>query len=93
LYDDAGTLAHVGVCASFKTETRRQLVNKLAPYRDHALDDHPWKEWAAIGNGQARMPGGQSRWSQGKDLSWEPLRPELDIAPPEELRKIFAHDG
>jgi ATP-dependent DNA ligase len=23
------------------------------------------------------MPGGQSRWSQGKDLSWEPLRPEL----------------
>jgi ATP-dependent DNA ligase len=22
------------------------------------------------------MPGGQSRWSAGKDLSWEPLRPE-----------------
>ena len=26
-----------------------------------------------------RMPGGQSRWSQGKDLSWEPLRPELVV--------------
>jgi ATP-dependent DNA ligase len=25
------------------------------------------------------MPGGQSRWSQGKDLSWEPLRPELVV--------------
>jgi ATP-dependent DNA ligase len=24
-----------------------------------------------------RRPGGKSRWSQGKDLSWEPLRPEL----------------
>jgi ATP-dependent DNA ligase len=23
-----------------------------------------------------RMPGGQSRWSAGKDLSWEPLRVE-----------------
>ena len=23
-----------------------------------------------------RMPGGQSRWSAGKDLSWEPLRIE-----------------
>jgi ATP-dependent DNA ligase len=25
------------------------------------------------------MPGGQSRWSQGKDLSWEPLRTELVV--------------
>jgi ATP-dependent DNA ligase len=25
------------------------------------------------------MPGAQSRWSQGKDLSWEPLRPELVV--------------
>jgi ATP-dependent DNA ligase len=24
----------------------------------------------------SRMPGGQSRWSAGKDLSWEPLRVE-----------------
>ena len=26
-----------------------------------------------------RMPGAKSRWSQGKDLSWEPLRPELVV--------------
>jgi ATP-dependent DNA ligase len=55
----------------------------LAPYRTDALVDHPWKEWAgapdvAAAIGQ-RMPGAQSRWSQGKDLSWEPLRPELVV--------------
>ena len=25
------------------------------------------------------MPGAKSRWSGGKDLSWEPLRPELVV--------------
>ena len=34
----------------------------------------------ASGTGQpARMPGAQSRWSAGKDLSWVPLRPELVV--------------
>jgi ATP-dependent DNA ligase len=71
----------VGVCASFKLEKRRELVKYLAPYRKDALVDHPWGSWsgadAAASN--QRMPGGQSRWSQGKDLSWEPLRPELVV--------------
>ena len=41
------------------------------------MDNHPWREWAqADGSESARMPGGQSRWSAGKDLSWEPLRIE-----------------
>jgi ATP-dependent DNA ligase len=78
LYDDAGMLQHVGVCASFATEKRRELVEFLAPYRKNALDDHPWKQWAAQ-EPTGRMPGGQSRWSAGKDLSWEPLRPELVV--------------
>jgi ATP-dependent DNA ligase len=78
LFDDAGALQHVGVCASFTTEKRKELVGFLAPYRKNALVNHPWKAWAAGGEGQ-RMPGGQSRWSQGKDLSWEPLRPELVV--------------
>src|SRR5882724_1852313 len=79
LFDDAGALQHVGVCASFSTEKRRQLAEFLNPYRVDALAAHPWKHWAEQGSGEAvkRMPGGQSRWSQGKDLSWEPLRPEL----------------
>jgi ATP-dependent DNA ligase len=81
LYDDAGALQHVGVCASFKLEKRRELVKLLAPYRKDALSDHPWRSWAAndAADGDRRMPGGQSRWSQGKDLSWEPLRPELVV--------------
>jgi len=81
LFDDDGALQHVGVCASFTQERRKQLVEYLAPYRKEALTNHPWKEWASADPGEVghRMPGGQSRWSQGKDLSWEPLRPELVV--------------
>jgi ATP-dependent DNA ligase len=77
LYDDQRRLHHVGVTSSFTIATRRQLAVELAPLRTRALDDHPWREWAAAGgDGMTRMPGGQSRWSAGKDLSWEPLRIE-----------------
>ena len=80
LYDDSGSLQHVGVCASFKLEKRRELVQFLAPYREGASRDHPWGSWSkANGASGDRMPGAQSRWSQGKDLSWEPLRPELVV--------------
>jgi ATP-dependent DNA ligase len=83
LFDDSGALQHVGVCASFTEKKRRELVEFLAPYRDHALAAHPWKDWAeqapASGEAEHRMPGAQSRWSGGKDLSWEPLRPELVV--------------
>jgi ATP-dependent DNA ligase len=79
LFDDSGALQHVGVCASFTQEKRLELVGYLAPYRKDALPNHPWKIWAAASEEPHRMPGGQSRWSQGKDLSWEPLRPELVV--------------
>jgi ATP-dependent DNA ligase len=83
LFDDSGALQHVGVCASFTEKKRRELVEFLAPYRENALAAHPWKDWAeqapASGEAEHRMPGGQSRWSGGKDLSWEPLRPELVV--------------
>jgi len=88
LFDDAGALQHVGVCASFTQERRRELVDYLAPYRENALINHPWRKWAetswaepgdANGGPGQRMPGGLSRWSQGKDLSWEPLRAELVV--------------
>ena len=75
LYDDKGTLHHVGVTSAFSMATRRQLVTELEPLRKNALDNHPWRDWAA-GSDFTRMPGGQSRWSAGKDLSWEPLRVE-----------------
>lgn len=82
LFDDSGALQHVGVCASFSTAKRKELAEFLQPYRTDALATHPWKHWAEAGaeDGEPkRMPGGQSRWSQGKDLSWEPLRPELVV--------------
>ncbi|HEY6460747.1 MAG TPA: ATP-dependent DNA ligase [Polyangiaceae bacterium] len=84
LYDDGGSLQHVGVSASFTMEKRKALVGTLAPYRANALEGHPWREWASFAEGDAeseprRIPGGKSRWSQDKDLSWEPLRPELVV--------------
>jgi ATP-dependent DNA ligase len=69
-------LHHVGVTSSFKMAMRRALVDELAPLRKNALAQHPWKASAETGDGGARMPGAQSRWSAGKDLSWEPLRIE-----------------
>jgi ATP-dependent DNA ligase len=75
LYDAHGTLHHVGVTSAFTMARRKALAMELEPLRKHALDDHPWREWAA-GSELSRMPGGQSRWSAGKDLSWEPLRIE-----------------
>jgi ATP-dependent DNA ligase len=81
LFDDDGTLHHVGVAAAFTMVMRKQLVTELAPLRENALEDHPWRGWAeaqeeANAKGQ-RVPGATSRWNRGKDLSWVPLRPEL----------------
>jgi ATP-dependent DNA ligase len=76
LYDDAGVLHHVGVTSAFTVQVRRDLVQELAPLRENALENHPWRDWAQASEESTRMPGAQSRWSAGKDLSWEPLRPE-----------------
>ncbi|MBA2559348.1 MAG: ATP-dependent DNA ligase [Propionibacteriales bacterium] len=82
LFDDAGTLHHVGITSSFSWDRRAELVGELAPLREGALDNHPWREWAewamtgdADASGQ-RLPGATSRWNRGKDLSWEALRIE-----------------
>jgi len=80
LYDAAARLQHVGVCASFSAAKRKELVEFLGPYRKDALRNHPWAAWQSEdAQASGRMPGGQSRWSEGKDLSWEPLRIELVV--------------
>ena len=76
LYDDSGRLHHVGVTSAFTMATRKALAAELAPLRKDALERHPWRDWASVDGTGTRMPGGQSRWSAGKDLSWEPLRIE-----------------
>jgi ATP-dependent DNA ligase len=79
LFDDAGALHHVGVVASFTDKVRRELVDTLAPLREGALVDHPWKEWAEMADPGQRVPGMKSRWNANKDLSWVPLRVELVV--------------
>jgi ATP-dependent DNA ligase len=78
LYDNDGTLHHVGITSSFSWDRRAELVGELAPLRDNALDGHPWSSWAEWAAEQEasgqRLPGATSRWNRGKDLSWEPLR-------------------
>jgi ATP-dependent DNA ligase len=78
IYDDDGSLHHVGVCTSFSVKRRKELVDELAPLRDAALDGHPWREWAEAEAqaGAQRLPGGGNRWNRAKDMSWEPLRAE-----------------
>jgi ATP-dependent DNA ligase len=78
LYDEARTLQHIGVCSSFSVQKRLELAEFLEPYRKNALTNHPWKQWADHdADAPQRKPGAQSRWSQGKELGWEALRPEL----------------
>lgn len=78
LYDDAGALQNLGVTSAFSMAMRKQLAAELLPLTltQDALADHPWAAWADHDGDGARMPGGQSRWSQGKDLSWQAVRPE-----------------
>jgi ATP-dependent DNA ligase len=76
LYDEAGALHHVGVTSSFTMAQRRQLTQELAPLRQDALKNHPWRTWAESGDQTNRMPGAPSRWTANKDLSWVPLRIE-----------------
>jgi len=81
LYDDAGTLHHVGVASSFAAPLRTQLKAEVKPFEKDALRDHPWKEWAAQSGPEGsdtgqRMPGALSRWNAKKDMTWTPLRPE-----------------
>jgi ATP-dependent DNA ligase len=78
LYSE-GKLQHIGVSASFTEKRRAELIEELQPLVV-PIEDHPWGEWQewAIANPD-RVPGTQSRWSQGKDLSFTPLRPERVI--------------
>jgi len=76
LFDEKQELHHVGVTSSFTMPMRKELAALLEPLRIDALKNHPWRAWAEAEGTGTRMPGGHSRWSAGKDLSWEPVRVE-----------------
>jgi ATP-dependent DNA ligase len=65
LYGDDGELDFVGHCSGFPAAVRRELEERLPALREpgHLSDK--------------RIPGGQSRWSRGKELDWNPVRAEL----------------
>ena len=69
LYDEKGTLHYVGHTSSFNAAERKELIAKLKP-----LETDPPKEWQEM---SARMPGGLSRWSRGKDTEWVTVKPVL----------------
>lgn len=76
LYSE-GQLQHVGVSASFTAARRAELIEQLQPLVC-PIEEHPWGHWSEFLTANPdRVPGTQSRWSQGKDLSFTPLRPEL----------------
>ncbi|MCU1488807.1 MAG: putative ligase-like protein [Acidimicrobiaceae bacterium] len=74
LYDDAGTLHHVGVAASFTRARRLELADELEGLVVGPGEEHPWI--GPAGSAEGRRPGGQTRWNAGRDLSFVPLRPE-----------------
>ncbi|MGZ4465672.1 MAG: ATP-dependent DNA ligase [Nocardioides sp.] len=75
LYAD-GSLQHVGVSASFTEKRRAELIEELQPLVCD-IAEHPWGHWQEFLTANPdRVPGTQSRWSAGKDLSFVPLRPE-----------------
>ena len=77
LYDDEGTLHHVGVASGFSVARQKEFAEEIEPLRENALDGHPWAAWAEVAQEPGgRMPGGASRWNAKRDLSWQPLRPE-----------------
>lgn len=65
LHDDDGQLHQVGVSSSFTEARRRELFTELAPLRID-FEDHPWTQ-----NPE------RNRWNQTKDLSFQPLAPEV----------------
>jgi ATP-dependent DNA ligase len=66
LYDDAGLLDHVGFCSSFSAADKREWTPELEP-----LIEPP----GFTGN----KPGGPSRWNQGRETEWQPLRPAIVV--------------
>ncbi|MDN5745591.1 MAG: ATP-dependent DNA ligase, partial [Nocardioidaceae bacterium] len=77
--DGRPQLQHIGVSASFTAARRAELWTELQPLVC-PIQEHPWGHWQeSLTANPSRQPGTQSRWSQGKDLSFTPLRPERVI--------------
>jgi ATP-dependent DNA ligase len=65
VYDNDGIFHYVGHTSSFKAAERRELLNRLQELRNDT----------SFGDG--RTPGGPSRWTGARDLSWTPIEQVL----------------
>jgi ATP-dependent DNA ligase len=68
LYNAAGDLHFIGHCSGFPDVDRVEIFERFQAL----VADESFGE-------AARMPGGQSRWSGEKDLSWTPVKPGVVI--------------
>ena len=68
LFNDEGQLHFIGHCSGFSNQDRVEILNQFDQLRT-----------ADSFGDQARQPGGESRWSGGKDLSWIPVEPGVVI--------------
>ena len=66
LYDDGGRLNHVGFTSGISAADREAFVGKLDP-----LIEAP--------GFTGKAPGGPSRWNNGEESKWEPLRSKLVV--------------
>jgi ATP-dependent DNA ligase len=68
LYDD-GNLRYIGHTSSFSASGRKELLEMLKPLENEGL--------AGFGTPEEWGPGGQSRWSTGREQEWVSLEPTL----------------
>lgn len=68
LYTVEGSLAFIGHCSGFSNHDRVELLQRF----DSLKDSESFGE-------DVRAPGGPSRWSGGKDLSWVPVKPGVVV--------------
>ena len=68
LHTDDGELHFIGHCSGFGDADRKKLLAALVELAEGADGN------SGFGEG-VRVPGGESRWSAGKDLSWIPVPP------------------
>ena len=75
IYDEQDALIFVGVIGAFPMAVREELFVEMQ-HLVTTFDGHPW-DWSQFDIGD-RTPrrNEYSRWNNGKDLSFVPLRPE-----------------
>ena len=66
LHDEAGLLHHVGFTSAIAAADRAAITARVEPLVGGA-------------GFTGKTPGGPSRWTGGREIAWEPLRPELVV--------------